>query len=228
MEFFKKYAYVILGVFCVLALGGLYMATRRSPAGIMDLGPPIGATQPAVTEEPPEPQAPVEPAEPDITPTPEPDTIFVHIIGAVYNPGVYEVPRGARIYDVLRLAGGYTEEADPELINLSAFVQDAMQIRIPAIGDEPQEIVTPDQPGQAATDAPQGNQQAITADGRVNINLASLTELQTLPGIGSARSQAIITSRDTYGRFNSIEDIKRVPGIGEGIFGSIRNYITVD
>ena len=212
MDFVKKYAYVFLGVFCVLALGGLYMSTRSRPAGVMGLGQNIGEPRLEASPSP----AP-EPAAADLQPA-EPATIMVHIVGAVYSPGVFEVAYGSRVNDVLQLAGGHTYEADLALINLAAFVQDAMQIRIPAVGEEPQELET--QTGQAAA--------AITSDGRVNINLANLTELQTLTGIGPARAQSIIDFREANNGFNSIDELLNIHGIGATIFENIRDRLTID
>ena len=209
MDFVKKYAYVFLGVFCVLALGALFMANRDRPAGVMDLGQPIGGPR---QEASPPPQS-----GPEATGSePGPAIIVVHIVGAVYSPGVFEVPYGSRINCVLQLAGGYTYEADVALINLAAFVQDATQIRIPFIGEEPQFPIS-----QGAA------QGAIAPDGRVNINLANLTELQTLPGIGPTRAQSIIDFRDAAGGFNSIEELINVHGIGSTILDNIRERITV-
>jgi len=218
MEFFKRYAYVILGIVCVLALGGLYMVGRSRPAGVMDAGHPIAGMQEAMAQSPTDLQQPLQQEQ---TPIPaEPAIIMVHIIGAVISPGVYQVPYGSRVYDVLQLAGGPSEEADLELINLVAFIHDAMQIRIPFVGDEPEIL---DQ-GQLS----QQNQSATTADGRLNINLANLTELQTLPGIGPARGQSIIDFREAAGRFNTIEDLLNITGIGPAILDNIRDRVTVD
>jgi len=209
MDFIKKYAYIFLGVFCVLALGGLFMANSNRPAGVMDLGQPIGEPRPESTP----------PPQPEITgvqPT-EPTTIMVHIVGAVYAPGVFEVPYGSRVNDVLQLAGGHTYEADLGLINLAAFVQDAMQIRVPAIGEEPQATLQEGQSGHMA----------VTADGRININLASLAELQTLPGIGPVIAQNIIDFREANNGFNSIEELVNVQRIGQTIFDNIRDRVTI-
>ena len=218
MALFKKYGYIILGVLCILALGGLYMANRSRPAGVMALGQPIAGPQDAQAQaQAPTPQ-PEQDAEPVPTPTPEPAMIGVHIVGAVNSPGFIQVPYGSRVYDVLQLAGGETEEADLELINLAAFVHDAMQIRIPAFGEEPQVIEPAGQPTQAA--AP--------TDGRININLASLTELQTLPGIGPVIAQNIIDYREANNGFNSIEELLNVPRIGQATLENIRNSVTVE
>ena len=217
MTILRKYGYVILGVLCILALGGLYISTNRRPSGVMTLGQPITNLQADG------PQAPATEPEPEPEPTPappqEPTMIGVHIVGAVNAPGFIQVPYGSRVYDVLQLAGGETYEADLELINLAAFVHDGIQIRIPAIGDEPQEIAGP--PGQPA-------QAAAAADGRVNINLASLTELQTLPGIGPVIAQNIIDFREANNGFNSVDDLLNVPRIGPATLENIRNNVTVE
>jgi len=222
MEFIRKYAYIILGIVCVLALGGLYMVGRTRPAGVMEAGPPlVPPAEVQAAEAPPDTQPEIAEAPP--TPEPEPTMIMVHIVGAVHSPGVFEVPYGSRVNDVLQLAGGYTEDADLALINLAAFVQDAMQIRIPAIGEEP-EIIEGGSPGQQN----QQNQSATTADGRININLANLTELQTLPGIGPVRAQSIIDLREASGGFNSIDELLNVSGIGQAVFENIRDRVAVD
>ena len=213
MKFFKGYAYIILGVACVLALGGLYLAGRDRPTGVVDTGQPIVAAPVSPGEA--AAQTPEEISEPD---APEAETsIMVHIVGAVRSPGVYEVPQGSRVNDVLLLAGGHTEDADLSLINLAAFVQDAMQIRIPVIGEEPQ------------TQAADGqNQSATTADGRVNINLANLTELQTLPGIGPVIAQNIIDFREANGGFNSIDELLNVSRIGDATLERLRDMVTIN
>ena len=215
MDFVKKYAYVFLGVVCVLVLGGLYTVGRTRPGGVVDTGQPIispvytAAYEPIVYE-----PANIEPVPPE-----EPAMITVHIVGAVYSPGVYAVPYGSRVNDVLQLAGGYTQEADVSLINLAAFVQDAMQIRIPLIGEEPQVIESPQTPATATTSAD---------NGLININLATLSELQTLPGIGPVIAQNIIDFREANDGFNSIDELLNVSRIGDGIFGRIRDMVTVE
>jgi len=232
VDFIKKYAYVILGVLCVLALGGLFVANNSRSSGVMSLGQDIGvprhSTSPVPAPQSQEAQAELETTS-ALPPSQEEDsgTIFVHIIGAVYAPGPFEVPYGSRVFHVLELAGGATYEADLELINLVAAVHDGMQIRIPFEGEEPQPQDS--QPGQDSTS--QGltgqSQAAITADGLVNINLANLTELQTLPGIGAAIAQHIIDHREAMGGFNSIEELLNVPQIGATRFENMRNFVTV-
>ena len=218
MEFFKKYAYVILGMVCLLALGGLYMAGRSRPSGIIDTGTPIVAPREAMAQE--QIDTPMELAAYTPSPT-EPTMIGVHIAGEVYSPGFHIVPYGSRVNDVVELAGGLTQYADLLRINLAAFVDDAAQIIIPTIGEDLPETAISTQPGQ-------GTGSATTADGRININLASLDELQTLPSIGPTRAQNIINHRESVGSFNTIEEVLNVSGIGPAIFESIRDSIAVN
>jgi len=235
VEFIKKYAYVFLCVVCVLALGGLFLMSRNRPTGVVETRPPIVPLAEVHAAEPPVNDYTVyQPISGDddlVTlqeqePT-EPIMVMVHIVGAVRYPGVFEVPYGSRINDILQLAGGYSEDANQGQINLSAFVQDAMQIRIPAIGEEIQEPTVAGQPASQNQPAQQA-QQSINADGLININLASLSELQTLQGIGPVLAQNIIDYRETHGGFNNIEDLLNVNRIGPATFDNIRDRITVE
>ena len=136
--------------------------------------------------------------------------IKVHVSGEVINPGVIEIEEGTRIIDAVNMAGGLTEEADLTKINLAYVLEDAMKIHIPNINDEEELII-------------QENQEKIM----VNINTANVTELQKLDGIGSAMAQNIITYRKENGKFNSIDELKNVSGIGDSKFERIKNNICV-
>ena len=155
--------------------------------------------------------------------------IAVHIVGAVRYPDVYDVPEGSLIRDVLALAGGATDDADLELINLAVRVQDAMQIRIPVVGDDPQELIIIGQPGHnPGVETQTGQPGQISCDGRININLASFAELQTLPGIGEIRARNIIAFREANNGFSSIYELLEVSQIGAGTFAGIRDYVTIE
>jgi len=220
MEFIRRYAYIFLGIACVIALGALYMFGRSGSTGVVDTGQ---ALTPIVhTEHEPASEPISEPiSEPSQTAGPQ--TIIVHIEGAVYSPGVKEVPYGSRINDVMLMAGGHTEEADLTRINLAAFAQDATLIIIPTIGEDLPEIAFG---GQQAHEN-QSGQAAITADGLVNINLANLTELQTLPGIGPVIAQNIIDYRESHDGFSSIEELLNVNRIGQATLEQIRDRVTI-
>jgi len=198
----------------VLALGGLYMVGRSRPAGVVDGGQSILNPQEVMAQVPPDTQ-PYIPYSP-----PPPAKIGVHIAGEVYSPGFHVVPYGSRVNDVVVLAGGLTQYADLLRINLAAFVEDASQIIIPAIGEDlPETAISGSQGLQ--------NQSGVTADGRININLANLTELQTLPGIGAVRAQSIVDFREASGGFNTIEELMNISGIGQAIFDNIRDRVMV-
>jgi competence protein ComEA len=146
--------------------------------------------------------------------------IKVHITGEVINPGVYELYYGSRVINVVELAGGSTYRADLDKINLAGVVTDGQQIRIPKIGEINQ--------GNSTTDSTYvQNNYNETASGIININTATREQLITLPNIGPARADTIISHREINGPFRQIEDIKDVGGIGMAIFESLRMLITV-
>lgn len=140
----------------------------------------------------------------------EAEKIYVYVCGAVTEPGVYPLSADARVQDAVRMAGGFTEEADPEALNLARRLSDGEQIRVP----------TWEEQEQAASGSAAG-------PGLVNINTATAEELMTLNGIGQAKAEAIISYREREGPFSSIEDVMQVPGIKEAAFLKIRDHITV-
>jgi len=147
------------------------------------------------------------------------DFIIVYVSGHVRNPGVFELAQGARLWQAIELAGGMTEYADENAINLASELVDEQHIIVFGIEDNmPPSIAQTQATGQAAA----------TANSVININSATLAQLQTLSGIGEARARDIINHREARGGFARIEDIMNVPGIGEGIFARIRDSITVD
>ncbi|SKB59713.1 competence protein ComEA [Lachnospiraceae bacterium] len=140
-------------------------------------------------------------------------TIYVYLCGAVQNPGVYEVPEGTRLFEVLRLAGGMRADASDSSLNQAEKLTDGQQIRVPT-QDEAEST-----PGDTIPED--------KADPRVNINTADEAELTTISGIGASRARAIIAWREEHGSFQTIEDIKNVTGIKEGLFSRIRDSIRV-
>ena len=150
-------------------------------------------------------------------PQPEPREIKVHIAGAVENAGLVSLPEGSRVADGIAAAGGPSEDADLERINLASFLHDAERFYVPRISAAPIEtepvIETRTQP------EPQNN--------LIDINKATENELQALPGIGPVISRNIVRFREENGNFRSIEEIMMVPRIGEGLFNQIRGLITI-
>lgn len=154
--------------------------------------------------------------------------IIVHITGAVKKTGIVKLIQGARIYDAIEMADGSLEEADLSKVNLAYILEDAQKIYIPFKGEinensEEQEYITSDF----------GNTSGIiqnTNKGereKVNINTANQTELETLPGIGTATAEKIIDYRNKNGKFNSIEDIQNVKGIGQSKYENIKENICI-
>ena len=146
--------------------------------------------------------------------------IYIHVCGCVKKPGVYRLHSGARTQEAINAAGGFSEKANQTAWNLAEVLQDGMQIYIPS-KDETKEALNEEQSSRKVSSA-------SPKENTVNINAASKEELVTLPGIGESRADAIIACREEKGSFTSIEDIKNVAGIGEGIFNRIKELITVN
>jgi len=137
--------------------------------------------------------------------------VVVDVKGSVQNPGIYELEAGARVHDAIVLAGGLTEEAAAQWVNLAERLSDEMVVFVPSIHDE--ELVMP-MTGQR------------NDSGKININRATAGELTQLPGIGATRAEAIVRYREEQGAFASIEDLQNVSGIGAATFENLRELIT--
>ena len=152
------------------------------------------------------------------------ETIVVDVRGAIAHPGVYELTLGDRMIDAIELAGGYTKEADTSGINHAQKLQDEMRIYVPKVGEK---LAEPLVDGQATVLLPSSDSQNSETD-KVNLNNADEKELTTLPGIGPAKAQAIITYRDENGPFQSIEELKNISGIGDKTFEKLKDLIAVN
>jgi competence protein ComEA len=145
---------------------------------------------------------------------PEPRLLVVHVAGAVRQPGLYEVPEGSRVDDVIRAAGGPRRTAVLDLLNLAAPVVDGQQVLVPARGSS-------------------GNGDASAATGptgppaQVSLNTASVEQLDTLPGVGPVTAQKIIAYRTEHGPFASIEELDAIPGIGPARLEQLRGLVTL-
>ena len=167
----------------------------------------------------PEPSAAVTIATVTPRPTATPASIIVDVRGAVNKPGVYTLPLGSRVQDALTLAGDVTISADTRPLNLARRVNDGEQIYVPLVGEAtPTPLAAT---GKTAPTAPK------PASGKINLNTATLAELDTLPGIGPAIAQRIIDYRAQNGDFKTIDDLKKVRGIGDALFNQIKDLITV-
>ena len=139
--------------------------------------------------------------------------IFVDIKGAVKNPGVYQMKVGDRVKDALEAAGGLTEEADSQKVNLAKRLEDQMVIVVPKVGEEAEEI------SAGVTSKEEAK------EGKVNINTATVEELKTLKGVGEKKAEAIIEYRKKNGSFKTKEDLMKVRGIGKKLFESFEERI---
>ena len=164
-------------------------------------------------------------------------TVRVQVSGAVLEPGVYDIPVNCRVEEAIAAAGGLTENADSERVNLVRKVRDGMQIRVPvqkaawisrtqrknAQATAGYSVSSTKKVGSTRAGAEKNN----SAVQSVRINSASAGELQQLPGIGPALAQRIVETRNS-GRFTSADDLLRVPGIGKAKVAKLRDYVEVD
>lgn len=146
-------------------------------------------------------------------PDADPASLTVHVTGAVADPGLVVVEGGARVADAIELAGGAHDDAELHRLNLARPLHDGEQVHVPVDGE--------DLPPEASPDATGGG-----AGGPIDLNRADAATLETLPGIGPARAQAIIEHRETHGPFTEPGDLREVPGIGEATFQRIADDVT--
>lgn len=151
------------------------------------------------------------------------EIIIVDIKGAVKKPGVYRAEADMRVIDIIDLAGGLSETADADTVNLSQRVADQMVIYIPAIGEASEHPIAA--PANTVAEQETGNEEAETD--KVDINTADAVLLQTLNGIGEKKAALIIAYREENGSFQTIEEIMEVSGIGEKTFEGFKDLITV-
>lgn len=192
----------LLGV--ATGVGGLTMTKRVRPAPIMIVPPAPTAT---------------------LAPTDTPGPILVYVNGQVAVPAVYQLPPGSRVQQAVEAAGGFIEDANTAVVNLALPLTDGAQVYVPAQDETvPMSVPIVSQPmigtsGSGTVDS--------GGAGLVNINTASLEELDTLPGIGPSTAQKILNYRDENGLFTAVEEIMNVSGIGEAKFNQIKDLIIV-
>lgn len=200
---------VTIGAAVVLLLVGLVVAVLVAAVG------PRGSTV-TIAPEP----APAVPELPDETASGA--AIFVHLLGAVQRPGLYQLRAGDRAIDAVAAAGGFAPTADQAQLNLARPLSDGEQIYVPAVGETP-----PPGSGTVGVGSPGRAGGAGTAGGKVNLNTADIAALDTLPGVGPATAKAIIDWRDANGRFTAVEDLLSVTGIGDKTLAELRDLVTV-
>lgn len=171
--------------------------------------------------------------DPAATASSAPTELVVHVSGAVASPGVVRLPSGARVDDALRAAGGATGEAELAAVNLARPVVDGEQIHVPVPGEEPPAVAAP----APAADAPSAGDATGAGDGAtggggaddglIDLNSASVAELDELPGVGPAIAQRIVDHREQNGPFESVDQLEEVSGIGPATLEKMRDRATV-
>ena len=147
------------------------------------------------------------------------DKVCVFVCGHVSSPGVYELDEGSRICDALELAGGITDDGRSEAVEQAKKITDGQTIYVPGIDEEW------DSGSAGSGTSDEGGSDA--SDGSININTSSKEELMSLPGIGESKASDIINYREEHGYFKSIEELKNIQGIKDGIFNKIKDMIRI-
>ncbi|AYG05519.1 hypothetical protein D7I44_17330 [Gryllotalpicola protaetiae] len=143
--------------------------------------------------------------------------VVVHVLGQVNRPGVYELSDGARVIDAVGAAGGFAAEADQNGVNLAQMLVDGQQVDIPKPGEVP--------PAAPADSTATGS--GPGPDAKVDLNTATLEQLETLPRVGPAMAQRIVDWRTQNGKFASVDDLKNVTGIGDKTFADLKDLVVV-
>ena len=141
------------------------------------------------------------------------DQIVVDIKGEIRNPGIYTLPSGARLYELIKLAGGVTDEGNEEVMNFAQELSDQQLVIVPHLDD----------PVVYADNGTEGT----LAQSQIDLNTADSSQLQELPGIGAKKAEAIIAYREEKGFFKTVEEVKEVPGIGTKTYEALEGLIKV-
>ncbi|MEN9752994.1 MAG: hypothetical protein RL670_685 [Actinomycetota bacterium] len=155
------------------------------------------------------PKPVVKTAAPTVVATPVVPKIFIHMVGQVQHPGVFQLDLNARVFDAVSAAGGFTADADQASVNLARVLSDGEQILVTKVGE-----------GGGAAGLGSG------AASLINLNRANATELDALPGIGPAIAGRIVDWRNANGGFHKKEDLMQVKGIGKAVFANIKDLVT--
>jgi competence protein ComEA len=198
----KQYHLIIFGILIGLLTAGLLFVINRP-----NLGEPITLSPPPT---------------PTVTPAPRPTNtetpIYVQIKGEINNPGTYQIPENSRLGDLISAAGGLTDNADENFVNNALRISDGDYVFIPAKGQE-----IPDIARNSSVSA--FSEQEVGFQYPLDINQATQEDLESLPGIGTTKAEAIIEYRDMVGSFSKIEDLLEVSGIGPATLEALREYI---
>lgn len=218
----KRTVILVIVLLLFVAAGGWYISHDMNQE---EAGSLTGVLGPTLTVAPEEP----EPTDIPVAVPVEKELLTVFICGEVVCPGVYELLEDGRLYEVIDLAGGFTEKADRAYHNLARQVKDGERIYILSC-EETQVLELAERIAGETVENASSEQGAsgtkMTA--LVNLNTADIEELTTLPGIGEAKAESILEYRERVGRFTSIEEVMNISGIGDAMFDKIKDRITVE
>lgn len=206
---------VLAAVSVVVVSAGLYWLVRTAPPPVEASLPVTSASAPASTLPTPRPTTDV------IGDAAVAESLLVHVAGAVRDPGVYELADGARVDDAVRAAGGAVGDADLDGLNLAAPVVDGQRVYVPIAGEVDPSSVPSGSSGEVSGDAGE------VPSAPVDLNTATVEQLESLPGVGPATASAIVDDRDSNGPFASVDELDRVPGIGPVRLAALRDLVTV-
>jgi competence protein ComEA len=162
-----------------------------------------------------------------VTPQAQSNEIVVHVAGAVKNPGIVRIPRGSRVDDAVKAAGGFSYQADPDSVNLAQPLEDGVQVYVPRKGET---VTVERRVGSVSSSGVSVRGSAERTEppaGKININTASAEQLESLPGVGPATARAILEYRKQNGGFQSVDELIEVRGIGPKKLEQIRPYVVV-
>jgi competence protein ComEA len=194
----KRQTALLVAALGAAAVVGLIAAGGRTAAQV---APPARSNATAL--------GPTPAAQPTMAPT-----LFVHVSGAVRAPGLFELVAGSRVADAVELAGGATERAQVDSLNLAELLADGMKVHVP-------------EEGEMVSGAPMTGGVSPSPAPVIDINLADVAMLETIPGIGPTRAAAIVSYREQAGGFDSVDQLLEVQGIGPATLEALREYVTV-
>ncbi|MDO5681331.1 MAG: ComEA family DNA-binding protein [Propionibacteriaceae bacterium] len=212
---FTRQHLLVCGV--VLAVGVLIAAFALTRARSVPIESPVPVSAPAIAES-------AEPSHGPASPTPTTEPLRIHVVGQVRQPGVHALAVGARVADAIEAAGGLTDAAKPGELNLAQPLADGQQVIIGGPG-RASEVR-----GGDAGEASQGGSGGVTGSagvGKVNLNSASASQLDTLPGVGPVTAEKIVAWRTQHGKFTNVAELQEVPGIGPKTYAEIAPHVTV-
>ncbi len=220
-DFFLHYLFLLIGMMAVLlALTGLQGCAAKDEKGSEIREVDVLAEEETSSDD----------GQADISPQDE--NIYVYVCGEVATPGVFELPPDSRVFEAIRAAGGMTGKAADSYLNQAEKLTDGQQVYVPSekelsekkLSEKEQAGTIPSEEG-ASGKTPAGIPEAD--DGKVDLNTASKEELMTLSGIGEVKAEAIIRYREEKGGFTSIEELKEIEGIKDGVFGKVKDQIKI-